>query len=45
MDRMRYEAPDLTVESIAKLSALFPGVVADSKASVDLLRLYVGEVI
>jgi adenine-specific DNA-methyltransferase len=43
MDKLKMQTPDLTAENIAKLAALFPGVVADGKVNVDLLRSYVGE--
>jgi adenine-specific DNA-methyltransferase len=39
----KFETPDLTAENIKKLSELFPGVVAEGKVNVDLLRAYVGE--
>jgi len=42
-DKMKFESPDLTAANIAKLAELFPGVVADGKVNVDLLRSYVGE--
>lgn len=42
-DKMKFETPDLTAENIKKLSQLFPGVVAEGKVNVDLLRSYVGE--
>ncbi|MDD3852372.1 MAG: site-specific DNA-methyltransferase [Syntrophomonadaceae bacterium] len=43
MDKMKFETPNLTAENMAKLARLFPGVVADGKVNVDLLRSYVGE--
>jgi adenine-specific DNA-methyltransferase len=43
MDKMKFETPDLTTENRAKLADLFPGVVADGKVNVELLRSYVGE--
>jgi adenine-specific DNA-methyltransferase len=42
-DKMKYETPNLAAENIEKLSALFPGVVAEGKVNVELLRSYVGE--
>jgi len=42
-NKPKFETPDLTAENIAKLAALFPGVVAEGKVNVDLLRSYVGE--
>jgi hypothetical protein len=42
-DKLKMQTPDLTAENVAKLTALFPGVVADGKVNVDLLRSYVGE--
>ena len=43
MEKLRFETPNLTAENITKLAELFPGVVADGKVNVDLLRSYVGE--
>ena len=43
MDKMKFESPNLTTESVAKLAELFPGVVAEGKVNIDLLRSYVGE--
>ena len=43
MDRMKFETPDLSADNVAKLTELFPGVVAEGKVNVDLLRSYVGE--
>jgi len=40
---MKFETPNLTAENVTKLAELFPGVVADGKVNVDLLRSYVGE--
>lgn len=42
-DKMKFETPNLTAENVAKLAELFPGVVADGKVNVELLRSYVGE--
>ena len=38
-----FETPDITAENIKKLAELFPGVVAEGKVNVGLLRSYVGE--
>ena len=43
MNKMKFESPNLTADNIAKLSELFPGVVAEGKVNIDLLRSYVGE--
>ncbi len=43
LNKMKFETPNLTAENMAKLAELFPGVVAESKVNVDLLRSYVGE--
>jgi adenine-specific DNA-methyltransferase len=43
VDKLKMQTPDLTAENVAKLSTLFPGVVADGKVNVDLLRSHVGE--
>ena len=43
MDKMKFESPNLTTENVAKLAELFPGVVAEGKVNIDLLRSYVGE--
>jgi len=43
MDKPKFETPNLIAEKLAKLAELFPGVVADGKVNVDLLRSYVGE--
>ncbi|MCL2153129.1 MAG: site-specific DNA-methyltransferase [Oscillospiraceae bacterium] len=43
MDKMKFETTDITAENVAKLAELFPGVVAEGKVNVDLLRSYVGE--
>ncbi|MDF1495819.1 site-specific DNA-methyltransferase [Caproiciproducens sp. CPB-2] len=42
-DKMKFQTPNLTAENLKKLSELFPGVVAEGKVNVDLLRSYVGE--
>jgi len=43
MNKPRFETPNLTVENIAKLAELFPGVVAEGKVNFDLLRSMLGE--
>ena len=43
MDKMKFESPNLTAKNVAKLAELFPGVVAEGKVNIDLLRSYVGE--
>ena len=43
MDKPKFETPDLTAENRKKLAELFPGVVAEGKVNVDLLRTYIGE--
>ena len=43
MEKMKFESPNLTAENVAKLAELFPGVVAEGKVNIDLLRSYVGE--
>ena len=42
-NKMKFETPNMTAENMEKLAALFPGVVAEGKVNVDLLRSYVGE--
>lgn len=42
-DRMKFQTPDFTSKALLKLAELFPGVVAEGKVNVDLLRSYVGE--
>ncbi len=42
-DKMKFETPDLTAENLKKLAELFPGVVAEDKVNIDLLRAYIGE--
>ena len=42
-NKMKFESPNLTAENVAKLAELFPGVVAEGKVNIDLLRSYVGE--
>ncbi|WP_446787519.1 site-specific DNA-methyltransferase, partial [Macellibacteroides fermentans] len=41
--KMKFETPNLTNENKAKIAALFPGVVADGKVNIDLLRSMLGE--
>jgi adenine-specific DNA-methyltransferase len=43
MDKMKFETPDMTAQNRSKLAELFPGVVAEGKVNIDLLRSYVGE--
>lgn len=43
MDKMKFETPNLTAENVAKLAELFPGIVAEGKVNLDLLRSYMGE--
>ncbi len=43
MDKMKFETTNLTAANLAKLAGLFPGVVAEGKVNVELLRSYVGE--
>lgn len=43
MSKMKFETPNLTAANLAKLAELFPGVVAEGKVNVELLRSYVGE--
>jgi adenine-specific DNA-methyltransferase len=43
LNKPKFKTPDLTAENIEKLAELFPGVVAEGKVNVDLLRTYVGE--
>ena len=43
MNKPKFETPNFIAENITKLSELFPGVVAEGKVNVDLLRTYVGE--
>ena len=42
-DKMKFETPNLTVENVAKLAELFPGVVTEGKVNIDLLRAMLGE--
>ena len=42
-EKMRFETSDLTAENVAKLAELFPGVVAEGKVNVEVLRTYVGD--
>jgi adenine-specific DNA-methyltransferase len=43
MDKMKFETQNLAAVNLAKLAELFPGVVAEGKVNVDLLRTLVGE--
>lgn len=42
-NKMRFETPNLTAENVAKIAALFPGVVTDGKVNFDLLKSMLGE--
>lgn len=42
-NKMKFETPNLTAENIKKLSDLFPGVMADGKINIDLLRSIIGD--
>ena len=42
-EKMKFETADLAAANKAKLAELFPGVVAEGKVNVDLLRSLVGE--
>ena len=42
-DKMKFETPNLTTENVAKIAALFPGVVVEGKVNIDLLRTMLGE--
>ena len=41
--KMKFQTPDLTAESKAKLAKLFPGVVVEGKVNFDLLRSMLGD--
>ncbi len=43
LEKLKMQTPDLISENIARFAALFPGVLADGKVNVDLLRSYIGE--
>ena len=43
MIKPKFETTDLNAENLAKLAEIFPGVVAEGKLNIDLLRTYVGE--
>ena len=43
MDKMKFETPNLTVENVAKIAELFPGVVSEGKVNFDLLRTMLGD--
>ena len=42
-DKMKFETPNITAENVAKIAELFPGVVAEGKVNIDLLRTMLGE--
>ena len=42
-DKMKFETPNITAEYVAKIAELFPGVVAEGKVNIDLLRTMLGE--
>ncbi len=42
-DKMKFETPDLTAENVKKIASLFPGVVVEGKANLELLRSMLGE--
>jgi adenine-specific DNA-methyltransferase len=42
-DKMKFETPNITAENVAKIAALFPGVVTEGKVNIDLLRSMLGE--
>lgn len=43
IDKMKFETPNITAENVAKIAELFPGVVAEGKVNIDLLRTMLGE--
>ena len=43
VNKLKFESPNITVENVAKLAELFPGVVAEGKVNIDLLRSHLGE--
>ena len=43
MTKPKFETSDGIAENIAKLAELFPGVVAEGKVNLDMLRTLVGE--
>ncbi len=42
-DKMKFETSNITAENVAKIAALFPGVVVEGKVNIDLLRTMLGE--
>ena len=42
-NKMKFETPNITAENVAKIAELFPGVVAEGKVNIDLLRTMLGE--
>ena len=42
-EKMKFETPNITAENVAKIAALFPGVVAEGKVNFDLLRSLLGD--
>ncbi|MDR1014602.1 MAG: site-specific DNA-methyltransferase [Coriobacteriales bacterium] len=42
-EKMKFETPDLTTESVAKIEELFPGAVTEGKINFDMLRALLGE--
>ena len=42
-NKMKFETSNFTTNNVEKLAELFPGVVAEGKVNVDLLRSYIGE--
>jgi len=43
MSKPKFETPNITAENVAKIAELFPGVVAEGKVNIDLLRSHLGE--
>jgi len=43
MHKSKFETPNFTALNVTKLQELFPGIVAEDKVNVNLLRSYVGE--
>lgn len=41
--KMKFETSDMIEGNLEKLAALFPGVVAEGKVNIDVLRTYIGE--
>jgi adenine-specific DNA-methyltransferase len=42
-EKMKFETPNLTAESVAKIAQIFPGVVTEGKVNFDLLRTMLGD--